>query len=238
MGIFSFGNGSAGFGAALLTLFLFVPAERCVGGPGTVSRGNPQAVYYTFKGGKGGGVAVANVDRSSGRILSQEVLAESPSFLRPHKLKVSESGRYLLATSPHAARHNLLLVDLAHQTHQFLSVDRMPDDLAAWEDCFVVGAEEQMCYIVDAESGKVAQRWNGKHELRSDGRRIEYVATTSDGTAWTSWQKDSGSGTRKGSRVVTINIASGETIADLQMPRAMPQLHLADAKERGPNPEI
>ncbi|HRQ87788.1 MAG TPA: hypothetical protein PLA50_03260 [Bacteroidia bacterium] len=197
-----------------------------------------QPTYYTFKGENGGGVAAIWVDKKTGRITTQEVLAESLSFLRPHKIKVSESGSYLLATSPHAARHNLLLVDLVNHTHQFLSVDRMPDDLAAWQDSFVVGAEAQMCYIVDAVSGKVARRWNGKHQLRPDGRRIEYVATTSDGTAWTSWQKDSGSGTREGSRVVTIDIASGKTLADLRMPRAMPQLHLADAKEQGPNPEI
>jgi len=64
------------------------------------------------------------------------------------------------------------------------------------------------------------------------------VATTPDGVAWTSWQKDNPGGTREGSRVVTIDILSGRTLGDLRMPRALPQLHLPDRKERGPSPEI
>jgi len=202
------------------------------------SSGNAQTIYYTFKDGREGGVAALRVDRSSGRILDNRVLASDRSFLRPHKLALSESGRYLLATSTHAVRHNLFLVDLAAGEARLLSVAQKPDDLAAWRDTFVVGAEAQWCYFIDAEAGTVSHRWNGAHELRPDGRRIEYVATTSDGTAWTSWQKDSGSGNRKGSRVVTLDIPSGRTIADLRMPRALPQLHLADRKERGPSPEI
>lgn len=200
--------------------------------------GSVQSVYYTFRDGKEGGIAELRVDRASGRILGNEVLAADRSFLQPHKLVVSDSGRYLLATSTHAVRNNLLLIDLSSRSHQFLSVAQKPDDLAAWRDTFVVGAEAQWCYFVDAAAGVVSRQWNGAHELRPDGRRIEYVTTTADGTAWTSWQKDSGSGQRKGSRVVTLDISSGTTIADLPLPRALPQLHLADLKERGPNPEI
>jgi hypothetical protein len=218
--------------------FLLTGGASLAGTNGAAPR-NSQGIYYTFKDKNGGGVSVAWVDKSSGQIRSQQIVGQSKAFRHPHKLKVSESGRYLVATSTHSARHNLLVADLAEGTHRFLSVDRAPDDLAAWKDTFVIGAENQICYIVDAAEGKVVHQWNGRHELRPNGRRIEYVATTADGTAWTSWQKDSGgSGARKGSRVVTIDIPTGRTLADLQMPRALPQLHLADRKERGPSPEI
>jgi len=214
---------------------------RAGAGSSGSSHAGATPIYYSFKDAneiKGGGVAVAWVNQTSGQMVAQELIAQHRFFWKPHKLKISTSGRYLLATSQHVGPNNLLLADLNAGTHQFLTVDRMPDDVAAWEDMFVIGADEQMCYIVDAAQGKVAHRWNGKHQLRPDGRRIEYVATTADGTAWSSWQKDSASGNGKGSRVVTIDILSGKTIADLQMPRALPNLNLADRKERGPNPEI
>lgn len=195
-------------------------------------------MLYTFREGRAGGVAIARIDPASGRIVSQEVLGRSPLFLRPHKIKLSETGRYLLATSQHAGKDNLFLGDLATGQHRFLSVDRTPDDLASWQDHFAVGALNQICYLIDASIGSVSHRWNGQHELRPDGRRIEYVATSSDGVAWTSWQKDNPGGTREGSRVVTIDILSGRTLGDLRMPRALPQLHLPDRKERGPSPEI
>ncbi|MDF1824450.1 MAG: hypothetical protein P1U68_07395 [Verrucomicrobiales bacterium] len=216
------------------------PAFAGMAGSGEGGAGDG-SVYYTFKNSgdlEGGGVAVVNVDPGTGEIISQEVVGQQRLFMRPHKLKLSTSGRFLLATSQHAGINNLLLADLEAGTHQFLSVDRIPDDIGTWDDYFVVGAEERMAYIIDAATGKISHRWNGTHQLRPDGRRIEYVATTSDGVAWTSWQKDSASGNSKGSRVVTIDIVTGKTLGDLQLPRSMPQLHLADGKERGPNPEI
>lgn len=232
-------------GLRLRPLLLAVPFFLGVAAPAeaghTAHGGKSPYVYYTFKtkgSPKSGGVAAAHLDPGSGRIISQSVVGQDRLFMRPHKIEVSPSGRYLLATSQHAGMKNILLADLAAGTHQLLSVDRVPDHVGVWGEKFVVGAEDRMCYIIDAPSGTVEHRWFGRHELRPDGRRIEYVTTTPDGTAWTSWQKDSGSGNSKGSRMVTIDILSGKTIADLQLPRSMPQLHLADRKERGPNPEI
>ncbi len=195
-------------------------------------------IYYTYKKGMGGGVAAVVVHPNTGKIIRQEVLGESPLFVNPHKIKVSECGNYLLATSQHEAVNNIFLADLRNKTHKFLSVPRNPDDIGTHGCLFFVGAEEQSAYTICGEKQKTIVHWNGKHQLYPEGRRIEYVSTTPDGAAWTSWQKDSGSGRRKGSRVVVIDIASGRTIADLHIPRAMPHLNLADMKEQGPNPEI
>lgn len=197
-----------------------------------------RSVFCTFKGPAGGGVVEYRIDKASGRIVDESVIAQDRAFFRPHKLALTEDGRYLLATSQHAALKNLLLADLASGESRFLSVDRKPDDLDAWSDRFVIGADSHMCYIVDAGAGKVAHSWFGRHQTSPAGRRIEYVRTTPDGTAWTSWQKDSPGGRLKGSRVVAIDAATGKTLADLRMPRSMDHLNLADRKERGPNPEI
>lgn len=196
------------------------------------------SIYYTFSKGMKGGVAVARIDGNTGKILEQKILIESVLFSHPHKIKVSECGNYVLATSQHEGINNLALTNLKTNTTRFLSVPRKPDDIGTWGSKFVIGAEDQMCYILDAPSAKITRRWNGKHLIYPEGRRIEYVTTTKDGTAWTSWQKDSASGRRKGSRLIAIDIASGRTISDIHMPRCFPQLHLADPKEQGPNPEI
>jgi hypothetical protein len=124
------------FGAVALGALLAVafPTPFAVagapGGKSEIQAGGP-AVYYTFREGRAGGVAVARIDPASGRIVSQEVLGKSPLFLRPHKIKLSETGRYLLATSQHADKDNLFLGDLATNQHRFLSVDRIPDNLTS-----------------------------------------------------------------------------------------------------------
>jgi hypothetical protein len=221
-----------------LVLSSITPLHLSAGPNLTHREENKNSIYYTFSSGMKGGVTEAVIDTNTGKILQQNTLIESPLFCKPHKIKLSECRNYLLATSQHEGLYNLALVDLRTNKARLLSVPRKPDDIAAWGDKFIIGADEQMCYILNATTGKITRRWNGKHNLYPEGRRIEYVTTTSDGTAWTSWQKDSPSGRRKGSRIVAIDIASGRTISDMHLPRALPHLHLADFKEQGPNPEI
>ena len=217
----------------------FVLGANAATGPISTSQAvDTAAMYYTYSQGARGGIAETVVDAHSGKILSQNVLLESFFFKNPHKIKRSDCGNYLLATSQHQGVSNLALVDLRTKQGRLLSVPRTPDDISVFGSKFIIGADDQMCYVLDAETCKITKRWNGKHTLYPEGRRIEYISTTPDGIAWTSWQKDSSSGRRKGSRIVAIDIATGRTISDLHMPRIFPQLHLADLKEQGPNPEI
>ncbi|GAB4245482.1 MAG: hypothetical protein OHK005_10830 [Candidatus Methylacidiphilales bacterium] len=211
----------------------FVPQTR------SVSSHQPTSVYYTYSDGTVGGVAAVTIDPLTGKFLDQRSLAADPCFQNPHKLDVTDDGRFLAASSQHEYLGNLYLIDLQSGTARLLNVTKMPDAVEAYQDGFMIGADDAHHYFLDASSQKITRSWNGRAHTYPPGRRIEYITITPEnGLAWTSWQKDSPSSRNKGSRVILFDLNAWKAIADLPLPRALPHLHLADFKEQGPNPEI
>jgi hypothetical protein len=207
--------------------------------PSRDSATKPTEIYYTYITPEGGGIAAVSVNPRTGKIIGQQSLGQDACFSEPHKLGVSADGRYVAASSQHQLLNNVMLVDLQTKTHQLLSTTETPDAVESYGSGFFIGADSGRHYFIDGPTAQVTRRWNGEQHLYPTGRRIEYVSVQADtGLAWTSWQKDSPSSRRKGSRVMVFDINQWKHVADLPMPRAMPHLHLADFKEQGPNPEI
>jgi DNA-binding beta-propeller fold protein YncE len=225
---------------AIILAYVTSPSCADVGtAPSKDSLSKPTQIYYTYLAPEGGGIAAVSVHPQTGKIIGQQSLGQDACFSEPYKIAVSPDGRYVAATSHHQLLHNVMLVDLQTKTHQLLSTTETPDAVEPYGSGFFIGADSGRHYFIDAPSAQVTRRWNGEQHLYPTGRRIEYVSIQPDtGLAWTSWQKDSPSSLRKGSRVVVFDINQWKHVADLPMPRALPHLHLADFKEQGPNPEI
>ncbi len=224
----------------LLTVSLMASVGMADVGPTTrTTASGSMQIFYTYHNQKVGGIGAVTIDRHTGKILSQQSIAASGDFCAPHKLAVSECGRYVGASSQHEFCSNFFLVDLQQKEATLLDLVKKPDAVEAYGSKFVVGADIGVHYMVDGPSASLDKSWNGRQALHPSGRRIEYISVAShDNMAWTSWQKDSGSGRHKGSRVVAFDLASWTPVADVKMPRARPDLHLASFSEQGPSPEI
>lgn len=202
--------------------------------------GAESVFYYTFNDTEGGGVAAVRVHTNDARLTDGGVVARGGRG-GWEKLAVSADGLLVAAVAPEG-RPNLLVRDLSREGEGATRTARIPqepDAIEAWGRKFVVGAGEGFHYLVDGDTARVEKDFNARRQLRPSGRKPEYILVEPGAdTAWITFQKDSRTGSHKGSRVLCFDLANWRLLADNRLPRNMPALHMADLREQGPSPEI
>jgi len=198
-------------------------------------------IYYSFSDGRVGGVALLAVDGVDEPKAHRRIV-EIPNLERPRKLAISDDGSALLLVDETSRSGNLILVELDGETPRVTRLDfpTVPDEVRAVRGGFVVGGDRGNLVFVDATRRAVAATWTSRGTLTPSGHKPEDIAVLPGGERIIlSFQKDSSSGRHLGSRLVTMDIPSLRVVADLQLPRDRPELHIAgNIKEQGPNPEV
>ena len=196
-------------------------------------------VFFTFAEGREGGIAQVKVNPDTGKIEAIETLASTRGFNVPHKIALSSDGRFIAGVSEEERQTNFIAFDLnSHKTIGTLRLRNEPDAIAAAGDSFVVGASSGDVYRVGAADARLRSTWNSRDSLRPSGHKVEYITVVEDrNQVWMSFQKDNRAGQHRGSRIVLFSIEPFRLQHDIQLPRDRPDLHMAELRERGPNPE-
>ncbi len=196
-------------------------------------------VFFTFSDGREGGIAKVVVDPATGKIQGMETLASARGFRVPHKIALSSDGRVIAGVSEEERQTNFIAFDLHdHKTIGTLRLRNEPDAIAGAGDGFVVGADDGDVYRITAADARLRSTWNSRDSLRPSGHKVEYITVMEErNQVWMSFQKDNRRGEHKGSRIVLFSIDPFRLQHDIQLPRDRPDLHMAELRERGPNPE-
>jgi hypothetical protein len=220
---------------AVLTVLLFLGAQA--------ARGDVAEVGYGFARDGGGGVVVVAVDTAAGKILDQRILFESAECTNPEKLRRSVARKQLLLTSETSRAsgpHLFLIDDNGEPRVRSLALPEMPDEVRVAGDFAVATCEDDWMVQVNLDSAAVVGKWNAEDILDPPGNGPEDLCFTADGPyVAVSFQKDSGSGKKRGSRIGIFRLPEFDVVADAQLPRNKPELHNANNnKETGPGPEV
>ena len=205
----------------------------------------PAEVAYSFRQGDGpGGIAVARVDTKSGKILGQTIVFERQSCNRPKKLRYVAGERlFVLSNESKAGPHVFLIQTQAGRqadvTDLTLGLDQ-PDELRVAGGFALVTADDDFIYKIDLERKAVIAVLDPANLFDPDANAPQDIFILPDMKhAVISFQKDSQTGRKKGNRLAIFSYPDLALVADIQLKRDHPKLHIAgNKKEQGPGPEI
>lgn len=220
--------------AACLVLLATPPAAVALTAPGV-------EILYSFRSGDGGGLAAIEIDPETGLEIGHRTLWRSDAFPSPSKFALSADGSIALLVGESDRSGNLVLIPLRGEGEpRSLDFPSIPDEVRAMPGGFVVGGDGGNLVAIDAVRGRISARWSSRESLRPSGHKPEDIAVLAEqGLAVVSFQKDSSSGKHRGSRVAVLRLPGLSLVADLELPRDRPELHIpGNRKEQGPNPEV
>jgi hypothetical protein len=199
----------------------------------------PVLVAYSFAKPTSGGVAAAEIDLSANKIVRSRVLFESPSCQKPFKVRVSANGKYVACTNIAKNGRRLFLwsPETPEKLHSF-PLEAVPDELRISGHLAILTCGDSAVCFVDLEKRRVIATEHLDKTLTPQAHGPEDIHVV-DSYAVVSLQKDSKGGRKKGSRLVIFELPSARRIADIQLPRDRPHLHIeGDLTEQGPGPEV
>ena len=198
---------------------------------------------YSFVRNGGGGIATVRIDVATGKFVDDQVLFESKACQRPEKLRYdTEREQYLLTneTDKKSGPHLFLVPTDKDVDPQEVKLPAMPDEIRLGSSFALVTCDEDRLVRVELESGQISGTWNCTGLLDPKANGPQDIRFLADGeTVILSFQKDSRKGKKKGSRIAAFRLPDMTVIADSQLPRSHPDLHIrGNKKEQGPGPEI
>lgn len=197
------------------------------------------SVAYSFVHQEGGGIASAEIEPHSGRIIAQDILLRDLKCTAPGKIRRSNDGQHLAVTNltkegPHVF---FLGADRSIHAHQLPAI---PDEMRFAPQQLLVSCEEDALAVIT---------WQPSHELRllkmdkllsppaNGPEDVQIVPHES--LAVITCQKDGKGGKKKGHRVVVLDLLQLKFVGDVHLPRDHPELHMdQNNKESGPSPEV
>lgn len=199
-------------------------------------------IGYSFSRDGGGGVVVVHVDTTTGKIVDQRILLESPKCAHPAKVRLAGGNQLLLTneTPDPAGPHLFLIEDADPPQVRSLVLPALPDEVRANGGFALLTCEDDWVARVDLNAAKVVGRWNAEDILDPPGNGPQDVFFGAAGQhVVVSFQKDSRTGKKLGSRIVVFRLPNLDVVADDRLPRNMPELHIeGNNREGGPGPEV
>lgn len=218
-----------------------------------------EPIYYSFGAdpgsGQAGGVAVIEVDEESGALIRHTTLFRHADFTHAGKVaacgvtgvvvalgKSASAGVFL---APAGSDPRELLVsgpDAPGLAVTVSSLPATPEELCVAGGRAYISTDDGHLVAIDLASGEVVRRWNSRKALSPPGHKIEDLSHLGEsGLLVASLQKDQKNQKSLGNRLVVFSSAGMEVVADHQLDRSRPELHLSDDPDRkqlGPGPEV
>lgn len=215
---------------------------------------------YTAEGQiSSGGVGLLKVDEN-GHIIRSEVIdttvddphGHCPLF--PKKLAIS--GDHVIVTSEE--QNDVAIYDISKKPYHFIPFKNLGDrkhhldsatiSVKTWQHYALLSTDEGLFYGIDLLTGNTQGIWDAHDKLSPPGNKGEDISLIPEkDLAVLTFQKDSGSGKKKGCRIVVCSLdkffpfmrVPSPVFYDLRLSRNHPELHIPGAnKEQGPNPEV
>lgn len=198
-------------------------------------------VLYSYRADGLGGLARVVIDEQSGRLVSHARLVEDARLASAHKIGIDSARSIAVVVNESERDAGLWVVDLkGDREAEFVALPAMPDAVCVSAGAAHIGLDNGRIASVDLESRRQLAMFNPRRELSPPGQKPEsIVAVPSRGVILVSFQKDHRAGERKGNRIVVLRERTLELVADVELPRSMPELHNPTTpKEQGPGPEV
>ena len=206
-----------------------------------VGRAEVLETAYSFKNAQGGGLAVVAVDAQSGKISPQRVLFESTNCTAPNKVRRADQLRMLVVTNERDKGPHVFLVPAGGgDAAQSVQLPDEPDELRVAGQYALATCADDSLVLVDLRTAKVATTWQADRELTPPGKSPEDICILPDlRHAVVSLQKDGKAGKKLGSRLVVLTVPDLQRLADIQLERNHPELHIeGNGQQQGPSPEV
>ncbi|MFQ3577862.1 MAG: hypothetical protein SNJ52_02480, partial [Verrucomicrobiia bacterium] len=215
------------------------------GSAGSVSLGGEarSLLYVSVQGGQAGGGdeksgGLVEVRQEGDAIGGLRLLNEAP-LLQPYKMAGSASGELIALATGDKEEPAVHLFRRGQGAAGHAALKGAVSDLAFAGEALVVAASKGMFYRINGE-GAIEAEFSARKLLTPPGRKGEHIRVLSEGDrAVVSFQKDDDDSEARGNRLVAIDLAKFQPVADVALPRDKPELHLdGDPKEQGPGPEV
>ncbi len=201
---------------------------------------SPVTVAYSFSKEGQGGIASVQIEPITGRIETQNILFRDKSCAVPGKIRRSQDRQFLAVSNLTKNGPHVFLVRGADQTHESFELPAIPDEMRFTANQLLVSCEEDALGVITwapAPELKLLELDKILSPAANGPEDVQIVPR--DQVAVITCQKDSKGGKKKGHRVVLMQLPTLEVVADLELPRDHPELHIQDNnKESGPSPEI
>ena len=196
---------------------------------------------YSFHDEDSGGVAIVEVDLATRRLRRSRVLFDLPECRQPTKVRISADGqRYACLNIEKSGPHLFVWHQSSPSETKSLALPALPDEMRVLGDLAIITCENDTVVFVDLATNTIVHTDDFAQSLTPPGCSAEDIFLVPDTNyAVVSLQKDNKSGTKQGNRLVIYDVTTREHVADLQLPRDHPELHIeSDKRERGPGPEV
>lgn len=198
-------------------------------------------VLYSYRAGELGGLARVVVDDATGEVVSHERLHEDERLAQAHKIAIDrERGLAVVVNESEAAPVAWIVTLDGEREPVAVMLPAMPDAVCIMDGVAHIGLDDGSLVAVDLESGSIVASFDTRKQLTPPGQKPESItAVASRGVLLVSMQKDHKGGKRFGNRILVLRERTLELVADVRLPRTMPELHNAESrKEQGPGPEV
>ena len=197
-------------------------------------------IGYSFRKESSGGIATAIVDSDTGKIVGYRTLLDSTECTSPLKVRRTPDNQ-LVVTNYSQKDPQLFIVSLSNKKKaRGVRLPAEPDELRVVGSQGIVTCEKDILAMVDISRARVTSSWDVSKVYRPSANSPQGIFITADKQhAVISFQKDSKTGKKKGSRLAIYELPKMIRVADLQLPRNRPEVHIdSNLKEQGPGPEI
>ncbi|MCA9263205.1 MAG: hypothetical protein KDA60_05130 [Planctomycetales bacterium] len=221
----------------MIRLFLATLVVLCAALPAS---GDVLDIAYGFSDGASGGIAVAQVDTTRGKIVSQEKKYAANDCKSPKKLRFWDQGRGFVLTNEEKDGPHLHVYHSQRQGIKKVTLPGIPDEVRAAGALALASCDEDVLVVVNLAAGEVIKEVDAAELLTPPGNAPQDMHVIPDGSqVVVSFQKDSKKAKRLGSRLAIFSLPDMELVHDLQLPRDHPELHIAgNNQQQGPGPEV
>ena len=198
------------------------------------------SIAYSFRKDESGGVALVEIDPSTGRMLADRVILDSPECREPTKVRRAGDGQSLVVANVAPDGPQLFVIPLTGDSPAHaVQLKATPDDLEVVGHLAIISGETDVLAAVDLRTRKTSD-WDVDETLKPPANDPEDVYITRDQRyAVISFQKDGEKGKKRGNRLAVYQLPQLKLLADLPLERTRPDLHIeGNLTEQGPGPEI
>jgi hypothetical protein len=182
------------------------------------------------------------IDQSNGKFAEHHVLFDVPECTEPLKIRRQQKPSRVAVTHVSESDPRLFVAPAAPDaTPSSVVLPSVPDEIRLTSSLAVISCDKDEIAFVNLETIQLHQVDELDKLLKPAANGPEDVHLGPDHeSAVVSLQKDSGKGKKQGNRLLVYELVpQSKLIADLQLPRDRPELHIAgNLEQQGPGPEV
>ena len=203
------------------------------------SHANYPGIAFSFTDDDSGGIALTVVDAQTGDVTPPKRIFDSKRCRKPLKVRRAKNG-FLAVTNIAEDQPALFVVNPERRgDNRQLRLPGVPDECRFIGNVALVTCDDDSLAIVDTRTNRIHVNQLDETLVPPANGPEDICLSPNNQYAVVSFQKDSKKGKKLGSRLAIFELPQVKLVADLQLPRNRPELHVeGNLKEQGPGPEV